>query len=180
MGQRHHSRIKILEAILSAAAFLSFFLFLNLLFKEGSRDSYNHGNRMRQVWLCSGLEAHFPQWEGEKLGLGKMNGRELGLLRHGLQRTHSPSLHQSGPPIEGPSLSLVSDLQPFMSPERNFSSTWVTQACDAASSRNGPTIKSRFSSFFDSWSGLARLGGRSIPEEVFSCLCPPFGWFGQV
>lgn len=107
---------------------------------------------MRQVWLCSGLEAPFPQWEGEKPGLGKMNGLELGLLRHGLQRTHSPSRHPSGPPIEGPSLSLVSDLQPFMSPERNFSSTWVTQACDAASSRSGPTVKSRFSSFFDSWS----------------------------
>lgn len=103
---------------------------------------------MWQVWLCSGLEVHFPQWEGEKLGLGKMNGPELGLLCHGLQRMHSPSLHQSGPPIEGPSLSLLSDLQPFVSPERSFSSAWVTRVCDAASSRNRPTIKSRFSSFF--------------------------------
>lgn len=109
-----------------------------------------------------------------------MNGHELGLLRHGLQRTHSPSLHQSGPPIEGPSLSLVRDSQPFMPRERNFSSTWVTPAWDAASSRNRPTIKSRFSSFFDSWRGLARLDGRSIPEGVFSCLCHQFGWFGQV
>lgn len=61
---------------------------------------------------------------------------------------NSPSLHQSGLPIEGLSLSLLSDLQPFVSPERNFSSSWVTQECDRVSGRTGPTIKSRFSSFF--------------------------------
>lgn len=129
---------------------------------------------MWQVWLYSGLGALFPQWEGEKLGLGKMNGLGLRPLCHGLQRMHSPSLHQSGLPIEGPPLSLLSDLQPFVLPERNFSSAWVTQECNGASSRSGPTIKSRFSSFFVSWTGWGcwtiRAFRRKSVLPVFSVL----------